>query len=233
MENAITGHLLGMANETVAKQTMKFFKTGKGQYSHHDIFIGIKMGDIREAVKNFFPVKTETCEKLLASKYHEVRMFAVVALVELYKKSNAKERSNVFKTYLRNTKGINNWDLVDASAHHIVGAELFGKDTSILHELSQSRNMWERRIAIVSTLFFIRKGHFGDTFELSKKIFKDKEDLMHKSTGWMLREVGKKDMDAERIFLIEHYKKMPRTMLRYAIERFPENERAGFLKGEF
>jgi len=233
MEQEIKEYLLSLADTKTAEQTKKFFKTGKGEYSHGDKFLGIKMGKLRETAKRFSKVEPEVGEKLLQSEFHEIRMAALVLLTNLYKKGSKTTKDKIFDIYLNNTRHINNWDLVDVSAYHIVGPHLYEKDVSVLFKLSKSENMWERRISIISTLYFIKKNRFEETLAISETLIEDEQDLMHKATGWMLREVGKMDMDAERKFLLKHYKKMPRTMLRYAIEKFDENERVGFLKGKF
>lgn len=233
MEQEIKAYLLSICDKKTAEQTKKFFKTGKGEYSYGDRFLGIKMGKIRESAKKFSNTEPEIAEKLLRSDFHEIRMFSLVLLTNLYKRGDQTTKDTIFDIYLNNTGQINNWDLVDVSAHLIVGTHLFEKDTSLLHTLSRSENMWERRISIISTLYFIKKHRFDETLAISETLLGDEQDLMHKATGWMLREVGKKDMDTERQFLLKHYKKMPRTMLRYAIEKFDENERVGFLKGRF
>jgi len=233
MEQEIEAYLLSLADQKTAEQTKKFFKTGEGEYSHGDRFLGIKMGKLRETAKRFSEAEPEVAEKLLQSEFHEIRLFSLILLTNLYKRGDKTTKEKIFDIYLNNTRQINNWDLVDVSAHHIVGTHLFEKDTSLLFKLSRSENMWERRISIISTLHFIKKNRFEETLTIAEKLIEDKQDLMHKATGWMLREVGKMDMDAEREFLLKHYKKMPRTMLRYAIERFEETERVGFLKGSF
>lgn len=233
MEQEIKEYLLSLADTKTAEQTKKFFKTGKGEYSHGDKFLGIKMGKLRETAKRFSKAEPEVGEKLLQSEFHEIRMAALVLLTNLYKKGSNTTKDKIFDIYLNNTRHINNWDLVDVSAYHIVGPHLFEKDTSVLFKLSRSENMWERRISIISTLYFIKKNRFEETLAISKTLIEDEQDLMHKATGWMLREIGKMDIDTEREFLLKHYKKMPRTMLRYAIEKFDENERVGFLKGKF
>jgi len=233
MEQEIKEYLLSLSDKKTAEQTKKFFKTGKGEYSHGDRFLGIKMGKLRETAKRFSGTEPEIAEKLLQSEFHEIRMFALVLLTNLYKRGDKTTKNKIFKIYLNNTRQINNWDLVDVSAHHIVGTHLFEKDSSLLHKLSKSENIWERRISIISTLYFIKKNRFEETLDISETLINDEQDLMHKATGWMLREVGKMDIHTEREFLLKHYKKMPRTMLRYAIERFDEDERVGFLKGMF
>jgi len=233
MEQEIKEYLLSLCDEKTAEQTKKFFKTKKGEYSYGDKFLGIKMGKLRETAKRFKEAEPEVAEKLLQSEFHEIRMFSLVLLTDLYKRGDQTTKNKIFDIYMNNTRQINNWDLVDVSAHHIVGTHLFEKDTSLLFKLSTSENMWERRIAIISTFHFIKKNRFEETLAISETLIEDEQDLMHKAVGWMLREVGKIDMDAERKFLLKHYKKMPRTMLRYAIERFDEDERVGFLKGKY
>jgi len=169
--------------------------------------------------------------KLLASPWHEERLTALFILVRRYQKGSPSEQENIYRAYLDNTKHINNWDLVDSSAHLIVGAHLFNKDRPILRELAASDLLWERRIAMIATFHFIRDGQFDDTLELAHQLLHDSHDLIHKAVGWMLREVGNRNRELETMFLDSHYQEMPRTMLRYAIERYPEPERQAYLKG--
>jgi 3-methyladenine DNA glycosylase AlkD len=158
-------------------------------------------------------------------------MLALLFLVSSFKKGDEKTKNEIYKRYLKNTSRINNWDFVDTTAPHIVGAWLQDKDRKVLYKLAKSKSLWERRIAIIATQYFIRKNDFTDTLEISKLLLNDKEDLIHKAVGWMLREIGNRSMETEETFLIEHYKQMPRTMLRYAIEKFPETKRQMYLKG--
>ncbi len=210
-----------------------FFKTGEGQYGEGDLFIGVTVPQQRAIVKQFAPLSLDEISILLASEFHECRMTGLLFLVDLFKKNKKNEsvQKEVFDFYLSYTHAINNWDLVDLSAPQIVGDYLLSRDRSVLHKLSESANMWERRIAIVSTYTFIKKGDFTDTFKICDTLISDKEDLLNKATGWMLREVGKQDFDAEFAYLKKRYKKMSRTSLRYAIEKFEPEMRSDFLKG--
>jgi 3-methyladenine DNA glycosylase AlkD len=216
----------------------RFFKTGKGQYGEGDMFIGITVPNIRLVSKKFSGVVLSEIKELLSSKWHEVRCVALMVLAAQFEKGDQKQKKQIFDFYLKNTKGVNNWDLVDTSAHYIVGTYLLKytnvKETQlVLKKLATSKNMWERRIAIVSTFAFIREGILTHTFEIGKILLNDKEDLMHKALGWMLREAGKKDEAQLLQFLKKYYKQLPRTALRYSIERFPETKRKKFLCGEF
>lgn len=208
-----------------------FFKTGKGEYGEGDVFMGVRMPDIRKVAKTHKDLSLSQVKKLLASDVHEVRMLALVILTLKYEEN----KKFVYEMYLANTKQINNWDLVDVSAPKIVGAYLFetGKWQTTLKKLAKSDSLWERRIAIVSTLYFIKQGELEPVFMISKMLLKDKHDLIHKAVGWMLREAGKVVQEAEEEFLKENYSNMPRTALRYAIERFPEKKRKLYLKGLF
>ena len=210
----------------------RFFKTGKGQYGEGDIFIGLTMPEQRRISGKYTDLSLPKIQELLNSKIHEHRMSGLIILVNKYKKASEHEKENIFGFYLKNTKRINNWDLVDVTCPNIVGNFLFDKNKRVLYELVHSENLWERRIAIVSTMFFIRKGEFEDALAISEILLNDKHDLIHKAVGWMLREVGKKDIEALKTFLKYHYKNMPRTTLRYSIERFPEEERKSYLLGE-
>ena len=210
-----------------AKVLQRFFKTNKGEYGEGDIFLGIKVPVQRNLVKKF-DLNLDQIQVLLNSKIHEHRFSALVFLLNKYEK-NSEE---VFNFYLKNSKKINNWDLVDAFAPKIVGKFLVDKNKDILYKLARSKNLWEKRISIISTLWFIRNNKFNDTLKISEILLKDSHDLIHKAVGWMLREVGKKDQGIEEKFLKKHYKKMPRTMLRYAIEKFDEVRRKKYLKGD-
>ena len=220
------------SNKENAKILQRFFKTGPGEYGEGDIFIGVKVPQIRTVVKKYSGLSSKETTKLLKSRFHEERLTALLILVSKFAKGDEVEKERVFKLYLRKTKYINNWDLVDLTAHHIVGGFLIDKDRGILHALAQSNNLWKRRIAVLSTFHFIRYDQFSDFLKIARILLSDKEDLIHKAVGWMLREVGKRDLKAEEKFLRKYYKKMPRTMLRYAIERFPEPKRQKYLKGK-
>lgn len=223
--------LTKLKNPAKAKLLSRFFKTGRGEYGEGDIFIGLTVPQSRKIAIKYKHFYLKEVEQLLSSKIHEYRLIALLLLVHNYK-NNEEKRKEIYNFYLKNTKNINNWDLVDLSSHKIVGHFLSDKDKSILYKLAKSKNIWERRIAIISTANFIQQGRFTDTLEISKMLLHDKHDLIHKAVGWMLREVGKKDKAVLENFLKRHYKSMPRTMLRYAIEKFPEKERKKYLKGE-
>ena len=211
---------------------MTFFKTGTGDYGEGDRFLGIRVPVLRKLVKTYKGISLDEIMKLLKSAYHEERMLALFFLVDMFEKGEAGTRKATYNAYLDNTAYINNWDLVDTTAPHIVGAFLVDRNRAPLYQLATSKSLWERRIAIISTFYFIRRHDFGDTLELSRIFLRDQEDLMHKAVGWMLREVGKRRMSALEGFLKTHYKHMPRTMLRYAIEKFPETKRQSYLKGK-
>ena len=221
-----------LANKKTAKHSQRFFKTGKGQYGEGDIFLGIRVPVLRKIAKKFRRISLAEVSKLLESKFHEERLLSILMLVNLFKSGDEDDQELIYELYLDKTRFINNWDIVDISAGNIVGEFLFEKDKAPLYRLVFSENLWERRIAIVATFYFIRNDEFDDTLKIAEILFTDKEDLIHKAVGWMLREVGKRVIEIEEEFLEEHYLKMPRTMLRYAIERFPETRRKMYLKGQ-
>lgn len=219
-------------NPEKAKLLARFFKTGKGQYGEGDLFLGIVVPESRKIAVKYVDLPLKEIEKLLKNKYHEVRLTALLILVRRYRKTDSEiEKKNIYNFYLKNTKYINNWDLVDLSTSYIVGDYLVNKNKTILEKLARSNNLWERRIAIISTFRFIYKGEYQWTFKIVRILMKDKHDLIHKACGWMLREVGKKISLSVLIEFLDHYgNEMPRTMLRYAIEHFPENQRKSYLK---
>ncbi|MCW3997980.1 MAG: DNA alkylation repair protein [Candidatus Bathyarchaeota archaeon] len=218
-----------LRNLEKAKILSRFFKTGKGQYGEGDIFLGIPVPEQRKVAKKYVDLSLNNLQKLLFSKIHEHRLTALIILVSKYKKADHSGKSKIYNLYLKNTKNINNWDLVDLSAPKIVGDYLSNKDKSILFKMAKSNNLWERRIGILSTFAFIRKNNFEDALSISKLLLHDKHDLIHKAVGWMLREIGKKDQEIEEQFLKKYYMQMPRTMLRYAIEKFDKNKRKFYL----
>lgn len=228
----INKELKNNSSKKKAKASVWYFKTGKGEYGEGDKFLGVSMGDQRKIAKEFaFLISLQQAIRLLQdSKFHEQRMVALLILLEKYKKGNLKEKKEIFNLYLKNTKFINNWDLVDVSCRDIVGEYLFNKNKKILYNLAKSNNLWEKRIAIVSTFYFISKGKLSDTFRIAKILISDKHDLIHKAVGWALREAGKKDAEILKSFLNKNICKMSRTTLRYAIEKFAENERQKYLK---
>ena len=216
-----------------AAHSARFFKTGPGEYGEGDRFLGVKAPELRRLARRFRGLPIPAVRTLLKSPIHEERLLALVILVLCFSGGDAGTRGQIVKLYLKHTRWVNSWDLVDASAHHILGAYLVERDRGVLYELARSASLWERRIAIISTYFFVKRNQFADTLRISEMLLGDKEDLIHKATGWMLREVGKRDRAAEEEFLRQHYERLPRTALRYAIEHFPEPARRRYLKGEF
>jgi 3-methyladenine DNA glycosylase AlkD len=232
-----------LADPKRAEILQKFFKTGKGEYGEGDIFIGVTVPKIREIAKKYSSIDLKQLEGLIKSKIHEERLLALLILVDKYETTNHKKI--VLHFYIKNIKYINNWDLIDLSAPEIVGRHLFSNSRiriiianknflatpqQILKELAKSESIWERRISIISTFAFIKNRQFAHSLRIAEMLMNDKHDLIHKAVGWMLREIGKRDLQTEIEFLDKHYKKMPRTMLRYAIEKFPEKQRAAYLK---
>ena len=228
----IKKRLKQLANKEKAEILQRFFKTGPGEYGEGDVFIGVKVPDLRKVAKDFRDIAIKDVIILLESAIHEERLLALLILVSKYVKGNETAKKEIYKLYLNKTKYINNWDLVDVTAQHIVGDYLMDKNKAPLYSLVRSEDLWERRIAIMATFYFIRNERYEDTLKIAKILLSDKEDLIHKAVGWMLREIGKRDMVIEEMFLKQHYKEMPRTMLRYAIEKFPESKRQQYLKGE-
>ena len=219
-----------LANPEKAKILQRFFKTGKGEYGEGDIFIGLTVQQSRKVAKNHYGLDLNSIRKLLSSNIHEHRLVGLLILINKYNKEDNKQE--IFNFYLQNSKQINNWDLVDLSAPNIIGQHLINKEKSILYKLASSDNLWEKRISVISTLSFIKNNEFEDSIRISEILLNDKHDLIHKAVGWMLREIVKKDLTTLENFLKQHYKNMPRTMLRYSIEKFPEEKRQAYLKGE-
>lgn len=220
------------ADKEQARNLQRFFKTGKGEYGEGDKFYGIKVPVQRSIAKNYTGIAPGDILVLLGSSIHEERLISLLILVDQYTRGDDKTREDIFRFYLENTKNINNWDLVDLSAPKIIGAHLLNREKTILFKLAKSTNIWEKRIAIISTIYFIRYMHFDTTFQIAEILLNDKHDLIHKGVGWMLREVGNKDPGQEELFLKKYYRQMPRTMLRYAIEKFPEKKRKDYLQGK-
>jgi 3-methyladenine DNA glycosylase AlkD len=232
---AIRSELQSSADPAKAKTLMRFFKTGRGEYGEGDRFHGVVVPNIRKIVKAHRHAAGKDVLKLLRSTFHEERMTALLILVEQYRRGDEARKNAIFKLYLASPRHINNWDLVDLTAPHIIGGHLYGKDTSILTKLALSKNLWERRIAMLSTYYFIRQGDSSETLRIAELLLHDAHDLIHKAVGWMLREVGKRcSMEDECRFLDAHAAGMPRTMLRYAIERFPSDLKSLYMrKAEF
>jgi 3-methyladenine DNA glycosylase AlkD len=229
---AIRRKLEAHANPASVAILQRFFKTGPGQYGDGDRFIGVKVPGVRAVCAECRGVGLGETRKLLRSPIHEERLLALLVLVDAFQRGTDADRRRIYDFYLNHTACINNWDLVDTSAAQIVGAWLYDRSTAPLTKLARSRSLWERRIAIVATFDFLRRGELGETFRIADLLLHDEHDLIHKAVGWLLREAGKRDGAAERRFLKTRYKSMPRTMLRYAIERFPEAERRRYLTGQ-
>ncbi len=231
MQSGILEEIYSHGNKKKAKLLSGYFKTGHGQYGEGDIFLGLMVPTSRRFAIKYKDISLYQVESLLRNKVHEIRLIALLILVWKYEHGDEKEKQKVVQLYLKNTKYINNWDLVDLSAPRILGNYFFNKkDKSALLKLARSKKLWEERIAILSTFFFIKEKDLTWSFRLARMFLNHKHDLIHKAVGWMLREVGKKDKQKLKEFLNKNIKKMPRTTLRYAIERFPKNERLMYLK---
>jgi 3-methyladenine DNA glycosylase AlkD len=222
--------VLGDRRRALAVQ--RFFKTAPGEYGEGDVFVGLRVPEIRKLAKTYRALPLSETTQLLKSSIHEARLLALLILVRAYAQGNASLQGRIYRLYLRNTRFINNWDLVDASAEHIVGSYLWRRGKSPLRVLAKSKLLWDRRISIMATFRYIKRGEFSETLHIAKLLLRDPEDLIHKAVGWMLREIGKRDSLAEEKFLKVCYRTMPRTMLRYAIEKFPDKLRRRYLRGE-
>jgi 3-methyladenine DNA glycosylase AlkD len=228
----IRTRLRALGDSDLAAFSQRFFKTGPGEYGERDRFLGIRVPVLRRIAREFRTAPFEAASALLRSPMHEERLVALFLLVHRFARGSEAERERIYREYLKRIRTcVNNWDLVDSSARDIVGARLEDRDRSVLNKLARSPNIWERRVAIIATHRFIRRRDFGDTLAIAKTLLSDREDLIHKATGWMLREVGNRDRAVEERFLRAHYREMPRTMLRYAIEKLPERRRRAYLEG--
>ena len=228
----IRARLRKLGDKERAKNSQWFFKTGPGEYGEGDRFLGIKVPELRKLAKEYQAIPLAETTHLLRSPIHEERLLALLILVRAFTNGDERFKEKIYHLYLDHTQYINNWDLVDLSAVYIVGAFLMEKSKKPLYILAKSKDVWQRRIAIIATFYFIKEGELNEAMKIARMLVSDKEDLIHKAVGWMLREVGKRHLATEERFLKEHYKKMPRTMLRYAIERFPEPKRKRYLKGK-
>ncbi len=222
--------LLEKQDREKALQLSRFFKTGKGEYGEGDIFLGIKVPEQRKTAGKYADIDIDALSDLISDPVHECRLTALLILVIKYERKNS-DKKKIVDFYIDNISFINNWDLVDLSAPKILGPWLFMRDRSMLYKFAESGDLWKQRIALLSTYYFIKKNDFNETFALAELLLKNKHDLIHKASGWMLREIGKINQDSEEIFLKKYYRNMPRTMLRYAIERFDEEKRQKYLKG--
>jgi 3-methyladenine DNA glycosylase AlkD len=228
----IEDELNGYTDANKIPNYKRFFKTGYGEYGYGDEFLGIKVPDIRKVVKKYyFDISFDEIKYFLYSKYHEYRMLGVLVLTYQYKSKKITNKDAIYDFYIQHISQVNNWDLVDVTCPHVVGRHLLNKDRTILYNLANSNDLWEKRIAIVSTFAFINAHQFEDTLKIADILLNDTHDLIHKAVGWAIRNVGIKDKDAMKEFLNPRYKTMPRTMLRYAIEKMPEDIRQMYLKG--
>jgi 3-methyladenine DNA glycosylase AlkD len=229
MLDQIKKDLSQLSDPERAKNLSWFFKTEKGQYGEGDVFLGIPVPEQRKVAKRYIDLPLTDLQELLSSKIHEHRLTALLILVSKYEKADNAGRDEIFGFCLKNTENINNWDLVDLSAPRIIGNYLYNKDRSILFKLAKSNNLWERRIAVLSTFSFISNNDFEDSLSIAKLLLHDEHDLIHKAVGWMLREIGKRNQETEERFVSKYCSQMPRTMLRYAVEKFDENKRKFYL----
>ncbi|MEW8325037.1 MAG: DNA alkylation repair protein [Candidatus Thiodiazotropha taylori] len=228
----LTQKLQSLASTEMAAKSQRFFKTGAGQYGEGDRFLGIRVPILRQQARDFQQMSLTQVLRCLKSAYHEERLCALLILVRKFESGDEKLRERLFRRYLDHTRYINNWDLVDSSAYQIVGAYLLTRERRILYQLASSDSLWERRIAIIATYRFIKEQQYDDTLAIAEMLLMDQQDLIHKAVGWMVREVGNRDRSRAQQFLDPCYQAMPRTMLRYAIEKFPEPLRQNYLKGE-
>ena len=226
---ALRRELRAAADPDDAVNLQRFFKTGKGQYGEGDHFLGVRVPVLRRLARVYRHLAASDAVTLLHSKWHEERLLGLLLLVGLYTRGTAPDRQTIYDLYLANTRYINNWDLVDSSAEHIVGPHVAPHDISVLERLARSNDLWQRRIAILATFHWIKQGEFAPALRIAALLVDDEHDLIHKAVGWMLREIGKRDRAAEIAFLRDHHGTMPRTALRYAIEHFPERQRQHYL----
>lgn len=232
----VTTYLESLADAETAKSSMWFFKTGPGEYGEGERFRGIRVPTLRKLVKEYRALPHADVLTLLQSAWHEDRLLALLIWVEQYRRGDEATRQTIYDDYLSHTAQINNWDLIDSSAEHIVGAHLFANGQhkapiTLLTTLAHSPSLWERRIAMMAAFHFIRKNEFAESLRVADLLLQDRQDLIHKAVGWMLREIGERDLAVEEAFLLPRYDKMPRTMLRYAIEKFPQERRQAYLRG--
>lgn len=228
---SIQKKLKALGNPEVEVIVRRFFKTGPGEYGEGDRFRGIKVPVTRKVAAEYRDLPLVEAKRLLASEFHEDRLAALVILIYQFERGDENLRQKIFRLYIGGARWINNWDLVDISAPQILGGYLEDRDRAPLFKLARSKNLWERRMAMLAAFWFIRKRDFIDALRIAELLIDAREDLLHKAVGWMLREIGKRDRKVEETFLASHYRTMPRTMLRYAIEHFPEARRQAYLKG--
>ena len=227
----IQTRLEAAGNADIAAHSARFFRTGPGEYGEGDRFRGIRVPVLRKLARSCDAADMPVVEQLLMSPWHEDRLCALFMLIRRYERGDDAQKEAVFALYLKRVEYVNNWDLVDSSAHKIVGAHLESGEKRLLFDWVRDESLWKRRIAVIATYWYIKRGRFDELLEMAEQLLDDDQDLMHKAVGWMLREVGKKDLAVEEAFLRRHYWNMPRTMLRYAIERFDEKTRKDYLEG--
>jgi 3-methyladenine DNA glycosylase AlkD len=226
----IRASLRPLGDAKIAQSSRWFFKTEPGQYGHGDRFLGIRVPTLRKAAREFRMAPPSAAFALLRSPFHEERLIALFMLVDRYGRGTSADQQRIYERDLEHVpKYVNNWDLVDSSAPYIVGAHLAARSRAVLYELARSPYLWRRRVAIMATFWFVRRGSFDDTLALAKILLDDREDLIHKAAGWMLREVGNRNRAVAEAFVRQHCTRMPRTMLRYAIEKYPERLRRAYL----
>jgi 3-methyladenine DNA glycosylase AlkD len=228
---ALRRDLRAEADPNDATNLQRFFKTGPGEYGEGDQFLGLRVPTLRRLARTYRDLPIESGLTLLRSAWHEERLLGLLLLVDRYRRGQPADRQAVYDAYLAHTRHVNNWDLVDASAEHIVGPHVGPEDIEVLERLATSADVWERRIAMLATFHWIKQGEFAPALRVAEILLNDRHDLIHKAVGWMLREIGKRDRALEEAFLREHLRSMPRTALRYAIERFPERQRRRYLSG--
>jgi 3-methyladenine DNA glycosylase AlkD len=228
---AVQREIRSLANPTIAEHSLRFFKTGPGQYGEGDRFLGLRVPELRRLTRKYSKLDDAVALEMLKSDWHEERLLALMLMVYAHERADDARKKKIHQAYLTNTQYVNNWDLVDSSAQGLVGSHVTAENFKLLERLARSKNLWERRIAIVATQWHIRQGEPGPTLRIAELLLHDREDLIHKAVGWMLREVGKRDQGVLNVFLRAHSREMPRTMLRYAIERHPEPLRQKFLTG--
>lgn len=228
--SSIVEQLQAQANPEKAAFVARYFKTGPGEYGENDLFLGLAVGEVRAIAKKFRSLPLEEVTQLIQNPYHECRSAALFIWVDQFKRGDLSQKLEIFEAYLAHLEYVNNWDLVDVSARDIVGAFLYTQDRQLLYDLARSERIWTVRVAIIATFYFIKQKEYHDTLAIAESLLSHKHDLIHKACGWMLREVGQQDLEVLREFLNEHTLSMPRTMLRYAIEKLPESERQYYLK---
>ncbi|HEX6993360.1 MAG TPA: DNA alkylation repair protein [Gammaproteobacteria bacterium] len=228
----IEQELQGLADPESAERLARYFKTGPGEYGEGDRFLGIRVPVLRKLARKHASLGLPGCRALLVSPYHEARMLALLLLVQAYDRGDEALREAIYRLYLDHTACVNNWDLVDSSAECIVGPHLENREKTVLYDLTRSTSVWERRIAIMATFCYVKAGSFDETLRVADMLLQDTHDLIHKAVGWMLREVGKRDRATAEAFLRPRYRRMPRTMLRYAIEKYPDELRRRYLYRE-